>query len=53
MCAGTALARQQLRIAVEELLQKTRSFELAGEVRVSGMPEVGPIYVPLRMTPAT
>jgi cytochrome P450 len=53
MCAGTALARQQLRIAVEELLMKTSSFELNGEVRVSGMPEVGPIYVPLRMTPAT
>jgi cytochrome P450 len=52
MCAGTALARQQLRIAMEELLKKTSGFELCGEIRMSGMPEVGPISVPLRLTPA-
>jgi len=51
MCAGTALARQQLRIALEELLKKSSHFELCGEIRVSGMPEVGPICVPLRLTP--
>jgi len=50
-CAGTALARQQLRIALEELLKATAHFELSGDVRVSGMPEVGPIYVPLRFVP--
>jgi cytochrome P450 len=53
MCAGTALARQQLRIALEELLKKTRHFELCGEIRMSGMPEVGPISVPLRFQPAS
>jgi cytochrome P450 len=52
MCAGTALARQQLRIAMEELLKKSRHFELCGEIRMSGMPEVGPLSVPLRFTPA-
>jgi len=52
MCAGTPLARQQLRIAVEELLKKSSRFELCGEIRMSGMPEVGPISVPLRLTPA-
>jgi len=52
MCAGTSLARQQLRIALEELLKKSSHFELCGEIRVSGMPEVGPLYVPLRLTPA-
>jgi cytochrome P450 len=51
MCAGTALARQQLRIALQELLAKSRHFELCGEIRMSGMPEVGPICVPLRFTP--
>jgi cytochrome P450 len=51
MCAGTALARQQLRIALEELLKKTEHFELCGEIRMSGMPEVGPISVPLRLQP--
>jgi cytochrome P450 len=51
MCAGTALARQQLRIALQELLAKSGHFELCGEIRMSGMPEVGPICVPLRFTP--
>jgi cytochrome P450 len=50
MCAGTALARQQLRIALEEILKNTSHFELCGDIRVSGMPEVGPICVPLRFT---
>ena len=52
MCAGVALARQELRIALEELLAQTRHFEVCGELKMSGMPEVGPISVPLRMTPA-
>src|SRR5580658_3008175 len=50
MCAGTPLARQQLRIALEEILANSSGFELCGEVRMSGMPEVGPICVPLRFT---
>jgi cytochrome P450 len=49
MCAGIALARQELRIALEELLAQTSHFEVCGELRMSGMPEVGPISVPLRM----
>jgi cytochrome P450 len=52
MCAGTALARQQLRIAIEELLLKTSHFEVCGDIRMSGMPEVGPVSVPMRFTPA-
>jgi cytochrome P450 len=52
MCAGVALARQELRIALEELLAQTSHFEVCGELKMSGMPEVGPISVPLRMTPA-
>ena len=52
MCAGVALARQELRIALEELLAQTRYFEVCGELKMSGMPEIGPISVPLRMTPA-
>ena len=51
MCAGIALARQQLRIALEELLRQTSHFEVCGELKMSGMPEVGPISVPLRLTP--
>ena len=52
MCAGIALARQELRIALEELLAQTRHFEVCGELKMSGMPEVGPISVPLRMRAA-
>jgi cytochrome P450 len=52
LCAGIPLARQQLTIALEELLQQTREFEVCGEIRMSGMPELGPIRVPLRLTAA-
>lgn len=52
MCAGIALARQELRIALEELLSQTAHFEVCGELKMSGMPEIGPISVPLRVTPA-
>lgn len=52
MCAGVPLARQQLRIALEELLVQTSSFGLNGEIKMSGMPEIGPIAVPLRTSAA-
>jgi cytochrome P450 len=52
MCAGVALARQELRVALEELLRQTSHFEVCGELKMSGMPEVGPISVPLRLTAA-
>lgn len=52
MCAGVALARQELRIALEELLLQSSHFEVCGELQMSGMPELGPICVPLRMRAA-
>ncbi len=52
MCAGVALARSELRIALEELLKQTSHFELCGDLKMSGMPELGPISVPLRLRPA-
>jgi cytochrome P450 len=52
MCAGVPLARQLMRVSLDALLDKTSHFELSGEVRMSGMPEVGPLYVPLRMRPS-
>lgn len=48
-CAGMAMARVELQIAIRELLAATSEIALDGEVRMSGMPEVGPIYVPLRV----
>jgi cytochrome P450 len=52
VCAGIPLARQQLRIALEELLVQTSDFEVCGEIKMSGMPELGPICVPLRIKSA-
>jgi cytochrome P450 len=52
MCAGMPLARMELRIALEELLKRTSHFEVCGPLKMSGMPELGPISVPLRLTPA-
>jgi cytochrome P450 len=51
-CAGMAMARLEFRIALRELLARTSWIELAGEVRMSGMPEVGPVYVPLKVVAA-
>ncbi|MES2257129.1 MAG: cytochrome P450 [Pseudomonadota bacterium] len=47
-CAGANLARQELAVALEELLQHTEDFDIDGEVLMSPFPELGPWYVPLR-----
>lgn len=49
-CAGMVMARLEFRIALRELLARTGSIALAGDVRMSGMPEVGPVFVPLAVT---
>lgn len=51
-CVGMSLARLSLRIALEELLTRTSSIELAGEIETTRMPEVGAQGVPLRVTAA-
>lgn len=51
-CAGMSLARLELQVALRTLLQRSAHFELCGELVMSGMPEVGPISVPLRISPA-
>jgi len=48
VCAGVSLARLQLRVAIEELLGRTRGFELAGEVLQTRFPEIGALSVPVR-----
>ena len=49
-CAGMAMARTEFRIALRELLSRTQSIALDGEIKMSGMPEVGPVYVPLKLS---
>jgi cytochrome P450 len=46
-CAGTAVARAELRIALEELLARTSSFRRAGEPVLLGWPVHGPETLPL------
>jgi cytochrome P450 len=51
-CAGIAIARSELRIALEELLGRTVSFERAGEPELLGWPVYGPETLPLRCVAA-
>lgn len=51
-CVGMALARMGMQIAVEELLKRTKSIELDGELETTRMPEVGVQAVPLKVQPA-
>src|ERR1700722_11793496 len=48
-CPGASWARMELRVAMEELLAATASFELAGPVEMTRWPEFGPESVPLRL----
>ena len=49
-CVGAALARLELRVALEELLAGTQRFELNGEVLPTRMPEIGALSVPLKFS---
>jgi cytochrome P450 len=51
-CAGVAVARAELIIALEELLACTASFERAGEPEMLGWPVYGPETLPLACVPA-
>jgi cytochrome P450 len=46
-CVGAALARLQLRVAMEQLLAKTASIELKGKIGCTRMPEIGALSVPV------
>jgi cytochrome P450 len=49
-CPGAALARLQLRVALEELLARTTHFEIAGPIIPTRMPEIGVLSVKMRFT---
>jgi cytochrome P450 len=48
-CVGAALARLELRVALEELLASTACFELDGTIIPTRMPEIGALSVPVRL----
>jgi cytochrome P450/ferredoxin-NADP reductase len=52
-CLGAALARAELRIALEVLFATTDWFELAGEVTFAGWPHIGPSHFEIKFTPAS
>jgi cytochrome P450 len=47
-CPGASLGRLELRVSLEELLARTKRFELAGEIVPTRFPEIGALSVPLR-----
>ena len=50
-CAGAGLVRLQMRIFLEELLCRTSGMELAGELEMTRLPELGPTSTPVRFIP--
>jgi cytochrome P450 len=46
-CPGAWLARLELTIALEEILVRTRHFQVSGPVEVTLCPEIGALSVPL------
>lgn len=47
-CPGAGLGRLQIRVAIEEILKRTKGFEVTGEIEMTRWPEYGPLTVPLR-----
>jgi cytochrome P450 len=51
-CPGVTLSRIELRIALEEILGRTRSIALAADPTYSTWPVYGPITLPVQLEPA-
>jgi cytochrome P450 len=47
-CPGAGLGRLQIRVAMEEILKRTRGFEITGQIDMTRWPEYGPLTVPLK-----
>lgn len=48
-CVGAPLARMELRIALEELLARTRHIQLNGSIKPTRFPEFGALAVPVKI----
>ena len=47
-CPGAGLGRLQIRVAIEEVLKRTRGFKVIGDVEMTRWPEYGPLTAPLK-----
>ncbi len=52
-CVGMPVARLELVHALRAFVERVNRVELIGEIRMSNMPEVGPISVPVRVSAAS
>ncbi|CAN5498359.1 cytochrome P450 [soil metagenome] len=52
-CVGMPVAKMEMTIALETLLARTTRIDLIGPLKMSGMPEVGPVSVPVRVVSAS
>lgn len=48
-CAGAQLARLELQVMLDELLQRTSGFETTAEIRMCPFPEIGPWSLGVRL----
>jgi cytochrome P450 len=49
-CPGAPLARMQLEVALEGIVNRTRRIEICGPMTMTDWPEYGPLSVPVRFT---
>lgn len=52
-CPASSLARLELRVALEQILSKTSSIRLDGEIVMSGWLEFGPSATPIAVSPTS
>ena len=52
-CLGAPLARTELRIFTEEVLNRTEDIELTGEVKMANWPHIGPDVLPIALRSAS
>ena len=49
VCPGSVVGREEVAVALENLLSKTSAVEVDGEIRFSPWPTSGPIHLPLKL----
>lgn len=50
-CVGMPVARLELTHALRVFVEKVKKVEIVGQIGMSNMPEVGPVSMPVRVTP--